>query len=50
MREIIQQATEKSRAVRDRAKNVYISETLEYQERFREQSTMQQENIAIIKD
>jgi hypothetical protein len=41
MRELVRQATEKSKAVRDKAKNAYISETLEYQERFREQSVLQ---------
>jgi hypothetical protein len=30
MREMIRQATEKSKAVRDKAKNIYIKETLEY--------------------
>jgi hypothetical protein len=30
MREMIRQATEKSKAVRDKAKNSYIKETLEY--------------------
>jgi len=50
MRETIRQATEKSKQVREKAKNAYISETLEYQERFREQTFLQQENISIIRD
>lgn len=50
MREMIRQATEKSKAVRDKAKSTYISETMEYQERFREQNVLQQENISIIRD
>lgn len=40
MREMIRQATEKSKAVRNKAKNAYVSETMEYQERFREQSVL----------
>ena len=36
MRELVRQATESSKAVREKAKNTYIAETLEYQERFRE--------------
>lgn len=47
---MVRQATEKAKAVRDKAKSGYIQETLEYQERFREQSVLQQENISIIRD
>jgi hypothetical protein len=50
MRELVRQATENSKAVREKAKSTYIADTLEYQERFREQSSVQQENLSIIRD
>ena len=50
MREQIRQATFNTKKTKTKAKNEYISDTMEYQEKFRDQAKIQQENIAIIKD
>ena len=50
MREQIRQATENTQKTKTRAKNDYIHDTLQYQDKFRDQAKIQQENIAIIKD
>ena len=50
MREQIRQATFNTKKTKTKAKNEYISDTMEYQEKFRDQAKTQQENIAIIKD
>ena len=50
MREQIRQATFNTKKTKTKAKNEYIADTMEYQEKFRDQAKIQQENIAIIKD
>ena len=50
MREQIRQATFNTKKSKTKAKNEYIADTMEYQEKFRDQAKIQQENIAIIKD
>ena len=50
MREQIRQATENTQKTKTRAKNDYIHDTLQYQDKFHDQAKIQQENIAIIKD
>ena len=50
MREQIRAATFNTKKTKAKAKSEYIADTMEYQEKFRDQAKIQQENIAIIKD
>lgn len=50
MREQIRQATMVATKTKTKAKSSYISDTVSYQDKFREQGRIQAENIAIIRD
>lgn len=50
MREQIRNATLESEKTKTKAKTDYINETMAFQEKFREQTRLAQENISIIRD